>query len=107
MSSATGDCKTPTRRRVAGFRAWLALGYCVRKGEHCRIRVWARCEPSRKKLQAWRDAGANPAERPKPFYRLEPVFDTLSRDRRRRLTPVVAMPVESDTADEEGSRRRG
>ena len=69
--------------RVAGFRAWLALGYCVRKGETSRIRIWARCEPSRKKLQAWRDAGANPAEKPKAFYRLEPVFDTLSRDRWR------------------------
>jgi antirestriction factor ArdC-like protein len=70
--------------RVAGFRAWLALGYCVRKGEACRIRVWARCEPSKKKLQAWRAAGANPAEKPKSFYRLEAVFDTLSRDPRRR-----------------------
>src|SRR3954468_19781460 len=64
----------PQATRVAGFRAWLALGYCVRKGETARIRVWARCEPSKKKLHAWRDAGANPQERPKPFYRLEAVF---------------------------------
>jgi hypothetical protein len=35
-------------------------------------------------MQAWRDAGADPAEKPKPFYRLEAVFDTLSRDRRER-----------------------
>ena len=34
-----------------------------------------------KKLQAWRDAGAIAAEKPKAFYRLEAVFDTLSRDR--------------------------
>ena len=66
---------------MAGFRAWLTLGYCVRKGEHTRIRVWARCEPSRKKLQAWRDAGAIAAEKPKAFYRLDAVFETLSRDR--------------------------
>src|SRR4051794_9601062 len=57
----------PDATRVAGFRAWLALGYSVRKGETCRIRVWARCEPSRKRLQAWRENGADPKERPKPF----------------------------------------
>ena len=71
----------PQATRVAGFRAWLALGYCVRRGETSRIRVWARCEPSRKRLQALKDAGAIPSERPKAFYRLEPIFDTLSRDR--------------------------
>ncbi|RKQ92977.1 antirestriction protein ArdC [Solirubrobacter pauli] len=65
----------PAATRVAGFRAWLALGYCVRKGESSRIRIWARCEPSKKKLQAWRDAGAIASERPRPFYRLEAVFD--------------------------------
>jgi hypothetical protein len=71
----------PQATRVAGFQAWLALGYSVRRGERSRIRVWARCEPSRKKLHAWRDAGADPKAKPKPFYRLEAVFDTLSRDR--------------------------
>src|SRR3954453_10317813 len=65
----------PDATRVAGFRAWLSLGYCVRKAERCRIHVWARCEPSKKKLQAWRDAGANPMEKPKSFYRLQAVFD--------------------------------
>jgi hypothetical protein len=80
----------PDATRVAGFRAWLSLGYCVRKGETCRIRVWARCEPSRKKLQAWRDAGADPATKPKAFYRLEPVFDTLSRDMGRVSNSAVA-----------------
>jgi hypothetical protein len=71
----------PAATRVAGFRAWLALGYCVRRGETSRIGVWAHREPSKTRLQAWRENGADPAERPKPFYRLEPVFDTLSRDR--------------------------
>jgi len=74
----------PEATRVAGFRAWITLGYCVRKGETSRIRIWARCDPSKKKLQAWRDAGADPKDRPKSFYRLESVFDTLSRDRARR-----------------------
>jgi antirestriction protein ArdC len=74
----------PDATRVAGFRAWLSLGYCVRKGETCRIRVWARCEPSRRRLQAWRDAGADPTAKPKPFYRLEAVFD------RAQVEPLAA-----------------
>src|ERR1700742_3488048 len=65
----------PDATRVAGFRAWLSLGYCVRKGETCRIRIWACCDPSAKKIRAWRESGADPTERPRPFYRLEPVFD--------------------------------
>jgi hypothetical protein len=32
----------PTATHVAGFRGWLALGYCVRKGQTSRIRVWAK-----------------------------------------------------------------
>src|SRR4051812_49702861 len=40
----------PRTTHVAGFRAWLSLGYCVRRGETSHIRVWARCAPSRKKL---------------------------------------------------------
>lgn len=59
---------------VAGFRAWLKLGYCVRRGSTSHIRVWAPCPPSKEKLQAWRDAGAVPADRPRTYYRLEAVF---------------------------------
>jgi N-terminal domain of anti-restriction factor ArdC len=29
----------PEATRVAGFRAWLKLGYCVRKGESA-LRIW-------------------------------------------------------------------
>jgi antirestriction factor ArdC-like protein len=64
----------PTATYAAGFRAWLKLGYCVRRGTTSHIRVWAPCPPSRKKLQAWRDAGAVPADKPKTSYRLEAVF---------------------------------
>jgi hypothetical protein len=53
---------------------WLALGYCVRRGESSHIRVWAPCPPSKKKLQAWRNAGAVPADRPRTYFRLEAVF---------------------------------
>lgn len=59
---------------MAGFRAWLKLGYCVRRGESSRIGVWAPCAPNKKRLQAWRDAGADPAQRPKTYFRLEAVF---------------------------------
>ena len=68
----------PTATRVAGFRAWLELGYCVTKGS-TGIRIWAQCEPSRKRIQAWRDAGADPDQRPQPSYKLVSVFDRLSR----------------------------
>lgn len=71
----------PDATRVAGFRAWLRLGYSVRKGERA-IRIWTPIPPSKEKLEAWRHAGADPAAKPRTFFRLGPVFDTLSRDRR-------------------------
>lgn len=67
----------PTATRVAGFRAWLKLGYCVRRGETSRIRVWAPCPPSKKKLQAWRNAGAIATDKPRTYFRLEAVFSAL------------------------------
>jgi len=70
----------PDATRVAGFKAWLALGYCVRRGERG-LRIFAPCPPSKAKLRAWREAGAVPAEKPRTFFRLTAVFDTLSRDR--------------------------
>jgi len=63
-----------TCTHVAGFRAWLNLGYCVRRGSTSHIRVWAPCPPSKKKLAAWRAAGAIPADKPRTFFRLEAVF---------------------------------
>jgi antirestriction protein ArdC len=92
----------PAATRVAGFRAWLALGYCVRKGETSRIRIWARCEPSKRRLQAWRDAGAVLEDRPKAFYKLEAVFDRAQVDplpppaHPAPLDPPIAA-IEGDT----------
>lgn len=63
----------PTATRVAGFRAWLQLGYAVNKGEHA-IRIWAPCPPSPKQLENWRRNRADPAERPRTFFKLAPVF---------------------------------
>jgi hypothetical protein len=60
---------------VAGFEAWLALGYCVRRGEKA-LRILAPCPPLHAKLKAWRDAGADPATKPRTFFRFTAVFDT-------------------------------
>ena len=70
----------PTATRVAGFRAWLKLGYVVQRGERA-IKVWAPCPPSRKQLERWRQAGGDPHQRPRTYFRLVPVFDRLSRVR--------------------------
>ena len=64
----------PEATRVAGFRAWLKLGYCVRKGETA-LRIWCPCPPSAKQLKDWQDAGADPKQRPRTRFRLGPVFD--------------------------------
>jgi antirestriction protein ArdC len=64
----------PEATRVAGFRAWLRLGYCVRQGESA-LRIWCPCPPSAKQLKAWQDAGADPKQRPRARFRLGPVFD--------------------------------
>lgn len=64
----------PGATRVAGFRAWLDLGYAVRKGEHG-IRIWAPCPPSKARLRRWREAGGDPDWRPRTFFRLVSVFD--------------------------------
>jgi hypothetical protein len=39
--------QAPHATHVASFRAWLKLGYCVRKGERA-LRIWAPMPPSRK-----------------------------------------------------------
>jgi len=75
----------PGATRVAGFHRWLSLGYAVRKGEHG-LSIWAPCPPSKKKLRAWREAGSNPDERPRTFFRLVKVFD------RSQVDPLPEFP---------------
>jgi antirestriction protein ArdC len=65
----------PGATRVAGFKAWLRLGYCVRRGERAVIRIWMPIPPSTKQLQAWRAGGGDPADRPRTRYKLGPVWD--------------------------------
>jgi hypothetical protein len=81
----------PRATRVAGFRAWLNLGYCVRKGEKA-IRIWMPLAPSKAKLDAWRRNGADPTARPKTYFKLGPVFD---RSQIEELPPP-AIPVSID-----------
>jgi antirestriction protein ArdC len=64
----------PEATRVAGFRRWLELGWCVRKGEKA-IRIWAPCPPSKKALERWRTEGSDPVKEPRTYFRLVPVFD--------------------------------
>ena len=80
----------PDATRVAGFKAWLALGYCVRRGEKA-LRIFAPCPPSKAKLEAWRQAGAHPAEKPRTFFRLTAVFDRSQVDE----LPPPAEPAPS------------
>ena len=89
----------PTAVRVAGFRKWLQLGYCVRKGEKA-IRIWAPCPPSAKKIQAWKDAGAKPDERPRTFFKLTSVF---ADDQVQELPPpAVPQPISCPIRQLEG-----
>src|SRR6059058_3331564 len=64
---------TPTY--VAGFRAFLALNRCFRKGEKA-IRILAPVTVKQ------RDANGEETGE-KVFFRMVAVFDTLSRDRRK------------------------
>jgi antirestriction protein ArdC len=65
--------QNPAATRVAGFRAWLKLGYCPAKGSKA-IRIWAPCPPTRKQLHSWQQNGADPQARPRTFFKLVPVF---------------------------------
>jgi len=64
----------PTATRVAGFRAWLKLGYAVAKGEKA-IRIWVPIPPSQQQLEQWQNAGAKREEKPRTYFKLGPVFD--------------------------------
>jgi antirestriction protein ArdC len=77
----------PQATRVAGFRKWLELGYTVRKGEKA-IRIWAPCPPSKKQVKTWREAGSNPDEEPRTYFRLVPVFDAS------QVAPLPEFPAE-------------
>ena len=91
----------PTAHHVAGFRKWLELGYAVQRGQHG-IKIWARCAPSHKRMQAWRNAGADPDERPRATYKLVSVF---AQDQVAPLPPP-AKPVPLTAPIAEITRRQ-
>ncbi|MGH2868775.1 MAG: ArdC-like ssDNA-binding domain-containing protein [Solirubrobacteraceae bacterium] len=92
-------CQHPTAIRVAGFRAWLDLGWCPVKGSKA-IRIWAPCPPSGKQLHAWRDAGADPDKRPRTGWRLASVF---AQDQVSELPPpATPAPLEAPIAEIRG-----
>ena len=64
----------PDATRVAGFRAWLKLGYVVQRGEKA-IKIWVPIPPSHKQLERWKHEGGDPDERPRTHFKLGPVFD--------------------------------
>lgn len=82
----------PEATRVAGFRAWLKLGYCVRRGETALIRIWMPIPPSKRQLEAWRATGADPGEKPPTHYKLGPLWDRSQVD----PLPAPAEPVPLD-----------
>jgi antirestriction protein ArdC len=89
----------PTATKVAGFGAWLKLGYCVSRGETA-IRIWAPCPPTCKQLEKWRQSGADPDQRPRTFFKLTAVF---ADDQVAPLPPpAVPAPLDPPIRDVEG-----
>ncbi len=97
---------TPTR--VGGFRAWLKLGRCVRKGE---VALWVMAPMAIKQ----RDRDSEEPGEERLLFRSVPVFDTLSRDRRVGLSRGAVGRLETlnggeldrgGGAGEEPGRRR-
>jgi antirestriction protein ArdC len=81
----------PSATCVAGFRAWLKLGYCVQRGESA-VKIWAPCPPTKTQLAAWRDAGAIAEQRPRTHWRLASVF---AQDQIAELPPpAVVLPLD-------------
>jgi len=71
------------------------------RGAASHIRVWAPCPPSKRKLKAWRDTGANPEDRPRTYFRFEAVF---SQDQVEALPPPSEpAPLGPPIAEVQGS----
>jgi hypothetical protein len=64
----------PAATRVAGFRAWLKLGYAVQRGEKA-LHIWVPMSPSRKQIERWEQQGSDLTQKPRTYFKLGPVFD--------------------------------
>jgi antirestriction protein ArdC len=83
----------PDAQRVAGFRKWLSLGYCVRKGEKAAY-IWAPMPPSKKRIAEWEASGKH-GPKPQTRFGLAPVFgdhqvEPLEGVEQAPLVPPVA-----------------
>src|SRR3954470_24219902 len=58
----------PAATIVAGFRTWIKLGYCVRRGETA-LRIWVPMPPSKRELERWHASGTDAAARPRTRFR--------------------------------------
>src|SRR3954470_3225977 len=89
----------PDATRVAGFRAWLKLGYCVRRGERA-LRIWVPIPPSKRALEEWKADGEDAAARPKTHFKLGTGFAPSQID--RLPPPAEPIPLDPPIAPVEG-----
>ena len=94
----------PTATTVAGFRAWLKLGYCVRKGQKG-VRIWAPCPPTARQLEAWQSNGRRPKSDHEPSSsspRSSPRTRLRSSRHRHRLPRSNARSANSKATSSHG-----
>src|SRR4051794_29861429 len=89
----------PDATRVAGFRAWLKLGYCGRRGERAR-RIGVPTPPSKRALEEWKAGGEDAAARPRTHFKLGPVFDRSQVEPLPQ--PAEPIPLDPPIAPVEG-----
>lgn len=89
----------PAATDVTGFRAWLKLGYCVRRGERA-LRIWMPIPPTKAALEQWQANGGARADRPGTRFRLGPVFDVSQVD--PLPPPALPMPLDPPISPLEG-----
>lgn len=79
----------PDASFVAGFKAWLELGYCVRKGEHA---IWIFAPmPVRSREDAEASDG-DQTDQPRVLFRAVPVFDRSQVDALEGRVPAPLQP---------------
>jgi hypothetical protein len=76
----------PDATRVAGFRAWLALNRCVRKGERA-IYIWAPMRVKERDPATGEESGE-----PRTLFRLAPIFDVSQTDPLPDTEPIALEP---------------
>ena len=82
----------PDATRVAGFRAWLKLNRCVRKGERG-IRIWAPCTVKARDPESGEQLhDEHDAERTTTFFKLTAVFDVAQTEPLPNTEPVPLEP---------------